>query len=129
MPRNRTPLAKAKATGRTLHDPARFKNRKEPPSKGPLGKPPRWMTTANQIEAWKTFADELPWLNQSHRALVGIASGIRAKLMSGEDISVNGLNLLRLCLGQMGATPVDSSRLSLPDDDDEEDDDVSKKYF
>jgi hypothetical protein len=51
------------------------------------------------------FADELPWLNQSHRALVGIASGIRAKLMSGEDISVNGLNLLRLCLGQMGATP------------------------
>jgi hypothetical protein len=128
MPRNRTPLAKAKATGRTLHDPARFKNRKEPPSKGPLGKPPKWMKNANQIEAWNTFADELPWLNQSHRTLVAIACEIRGKLIAGDEVSVNGLNLLRLCVGQMGGTPVDSSKITLPDDDDEEDD-PSKKYF
>jgi hypothetical protein len=35
MPRNRVPLAKAKATGRTLHDPKRFKDRKEPVVKDP----------------------------------------------------------------------------------------------
>jgi hypothetical protein len=129
MPRPRTPLVKAKATGRVLHDPKRFKNRKEPPSQGPLGKPPKWMKSATQIEAWSTFADELPWLNHSHRALAGIASDIRGKLMAGEDVSVNGLNLLRLCLSQMGATPVDASKISSPDDDDSDIEDPSKKYF
>jgi hypothetical protein len=127
MPRPRTPLAKAKATGRTLHDPGRFKNRKEPPPNGPLGKPPKWMKGPTQIEAWNTFADELPWLNRSHRALVGIASDIRGKLMAGDDLSVNALNLLRLTLGQMGATPVDSSKITVPEEEDDED--PAAKYF
>jgi hypothetical protein len=128
MPRPRTPLAKATATGRTLHDPKRFKNRKEPTSTGPLGPPPKWMKNECQREAWETFAHELPWLNQSHRSLVGIASEIRGKLISGDEISVNGLNLLRLCLGQMGATPVDSSKITLPDEEDDEPD-PADKYF
>lgn len=128
MPRPRTPLAKATATGRVLHDQKRFKNRKEPPSKGPLGKPPKWMKSPTQIEAWDTFADELPWLNHSHRALVGIASDIRGRLIAGEDVSVNGLNLLRLCISQMGGSPVDASKVSMPSDDDDSDD-PSKKYF
>jgi hypothetical protein len=127
MPRPRTPLAKAKATGRTLHDPKRFENRKEPKSTGPLGSPPKWMTNPGQREAWETFADELPWLNHSHRSLVGIASEIRGKLISGDEVSVNGLNLLRLCLGQMGATPVDSSKITLPEQEDEPD--PADKYF
>jgi hypothetical protein len=127
MPRPRTPLAKANATGRILHDPKRFKNRKEPTSNGPLGPPPKWMKKASQLEAWKTFADELPWLNHSHRALVGIACDIRGRLIAGEDLSVNGLNLLRLCLGQMGATPVDSSKVTLPDKEEEKD--PADKYF
>jgi hypothetical protein len=128
MPRPRTPLVKASATGRALHDPKRFKNRKDPPSKGPLGKPPKWMKKAAQIEAWNTFADELPWLNHSNRALVAIASDIRGKLIAGEELSVNALNLLRLTLGQMGATPVDSSKIALPEDKDEKED-PSAKYF
>jgi len=40
-------------------------------------------------------------------------------LIAGEEVSVNGLNLLRLCLGQMGATPVDSSKITLPEDKDD----------
>jgi hypothetical protein len=128
MPRHRTPLAKAKATGRILHDPKRFKNRKEPPPNGPLGKPPTWMKNKTQIEAWNTFAEELPWLNHSHRAIVGIASDIRGRLMAGEELSVNALNLLRLTLGQMGATPVDSSKITLPEDKDDEDD-PADRYF
>jgi hypothetical protein len=54
MPRARTPLAKAKATGRTIKDPKRFKDRKEPVVKDPLGDPPKWMKRAEQKEAWRT---------------------------------------------------------------------------
>jgi hypothetical protein len=128
MPRPRVPLAKAKATGRTLHDPQRFRNRIEPASGGPLGTPPNWMKNVSQREAWETFADELPWLNRSHRALVSIASQIRGKVISGDEVSVNGLNLLRLCLGQMGATPSDASKVTLPEKEEAEED-PSKKYF
>jgi len=66
MPRRRTPLAKAKATGQDKNHASRFKDRREPQSKGPLG---------------KTFSDEVLWLNHSHRALVGIASKIRGLLI------------------------------------------------
>ena len=126
-PRRRTPLAKAKATGQDKNHASRFKDRREPQSKGPLGKPPKWMVRKHQLEAWQTFSDEVPSLNHSHRALVGIASEISGRLIAGEEVSVNGLNLLRLCLGQMGATPVDSSKITLPEDKD--DADPSDKYF
>jgi hypothetical protein len=127
MARPRTPLAKAKATGRVQHDPKRFAGRNEPGSNGPLGTPPAWMKKKEQLEAWETFADELPWLNRSHRALVGIAAEIRGRLIAGEEVSVQFLNLLRQCLGQMGATPADASKVSMPDDDEIED--PSAKYF
>jgi hypothetical protein len=86
------------------------------------------MKKASQVEAWRTLASEVPWLNSSHRSVVGIASEILGKLIANEEVNVNALNLLRLCLSQLGATPVDASRISMPDDDDEEDD-PSKKYF
>jgi len=100
MPPRRTPLAKAKATGQDKNHASRFKDRREPQSKGPLGKPPKWMVRKHQLEAWQTFSDEVPWLNHSHRALVGIASEICGRLIAGEEVSVNGLNLLRLCWGK-----------------------------
>jgi hypothetical protein len=86
------------------------------------------MKNPSQREAWQTFADELPWLNHSHRGLVGVASEIHGKLIAGEEVSVNGLNLLRLCLSQMGGTPVDASKITLPDDE-EDDEDPAAKYF
>jgi hypothetical protein len=124
----RTPLMKAEATGRILHDPARFKGRKEPPSKGPLGEPPAWLKKKGEREAWTTLRGELPWLNHSHRALVSIASTLLGRLMDGEELSVNALNLVRLCLSQMGASPVDASKITLPDDEDEVEDPAAK-YF
>lgn len=128
MPRRRTPLAKAKATGQDKNHASRFKNRREPKAGGPLGDPPKWMKNKFQLEAWRTFDDELPWLNNSHRGLVGIASEILGKQMAGEELSVNALNLLRLTLGQLGATPVDSSKVSVPDDEDNSDDPAAR-YF
>jgi hypothetical protein len=127
MARPRIPLIKAQTTGRTLRNPRRFKDRKEPPSPGELGSPPKWFKTDSQKEAWKTFADELPWLNKSHRALVGIACEIRGRQIAGEEVVVKGMNLLRMILGSMGATPSDSSKVKMPDQ--QEDEDPSKKYF
>src|SRR5436190_21213340 len=98
MPRPRVPLIKAQTTGRTLRNPKRFQNRKEPTGLGPLGSPPKFLKTASQKEAWNTFADELPWLNHSHRALVSIASDIRGRQIAGEDVGVKALNLLRMML-------------------------------
>jgi hypothetical protein len=84
------------------------------------------MKTATQLEAWNTFTEELPWLNRSHRALVSIACDIRGRLIAGEDVGVKAQNLLRQCLGSMGATPADSSKVKMPE---EKIDDPADKYF
>ena len=50
-----------------------------------------------------------------------------ARLRSGEEIGVQALGLLRLCLGQMGMTPVDASKISWAPPDDDDDDDIFDK--
>jgi hypothetical protein len=123
----RTPTAKAIATGRFLHDKKRFANRKEPGFTGHLGPPPHWLKSKHQRDSWETFRIEIPWLQKSHRALVGIAAVMRADLMAGGEFDVRKANLLRQCLGQMGATPSDASKITMPDEEVPED--PSAKYF
>lgn len=65
---------------------------------------------------------ELPWLNQSHRTLVGMAANIQGRIMAGQEVGVQAMNLLRQMLGQMGATPADASKVASGDDGDEKDD-------
>jgi hypothetical protein len=127
MARPRVPLLKAEITGRTKRNPGRFKDRREPPSGGPLGDPPRWVKTPSQIEAWHTLSAELPWLNRSHRAIVSLACEILGRQIAGEEVGVKALSLLRMILGQLGATPSDASKVKMPVEEDE--DDPSKKYF
>jgi hypothetical protein len=110
LPRNRIPRAKALIEGRDIVHPERHRNRNEPTAAA-LGKPPKWMTEA-QASAWRTFEGEAPWLNYSHRALVEIASVMRARLAAGEEVGVQAMGLLRLCVGSMGATPADASKIS-----------------
>jgi hypothetical protein len=126
MARPRVPLIKAQITGRTKHDPQRFKERTEPVANGPLGEAPKWMQDPER-EAWNVFRDELPWLNNSHRSLLEIASTLRARVMAGGEVGVKALSLLRQCLGQLGATPTDSSKVIMPDDS--KPDDPAAKYF
>lgn len=121
MARPRTPRLKAELEARDKKNPQRFRNRNEPASRGDLGDPPEWMG-GEQRAAWKVFQREIPWLTGSHRALVEIAVVIRARLTAGEEVGVQALNLLRQCLGQMGATPSDASKVTLPDDDGDDDD-------
>jgi hypothetical protein len=122
---NWTLMAKAIATGRVLHDPKRFTGRNEPESNGPLGPPPAWLKKA-AADAWEAFDDELPWLNRSHLCIVGIASIARAELAAG-CADTKMLILLRQCLGSMGATPSDASKVKVHDD--AEPDDPADKYF
>lgn len=120
MAKPRIPRAKAALEARDKKNPQRFKNRKEPHCADVLGDPPDWMGGEQRL-AWRTFQKEIPWLNASHRGVVEIATIIRARLMAGEECGVQALNLLRQCLGQMGATPSDASKVTLPEDDDEDD--------
>ena len=125
MARPRNPLAKAKAEGRDKTHPTRFKDRKDAKADGPLGNPPAWLKDTPELKAksaWKLFEKELPWLNQSHRMLVGMASNIQGRMMAGQEVGVQAMNLLRQMLGQMGATPADASKVAIPDDGDEKDD-------
>jgi hypothetical protein len=125
MAKPRNPLGKAKVEGRDKKDPQRFKNRADPAANGPLGAPPVWLKDSAEIKAksaWKLFAKELPWLNESHRTLVGMASTIQGRIMAGQEVGVQAMNLLRQMLGQMGATPADASKVVTPEDDSEKDD-------
>lgn len=125
MAKPRNPLGKAKVEGRDKKDPQRFKNRTDPAANGPLGAPPVWLKDSVEIKAksaWKLFAKELPWLNESHRTLVGMASTIQGRIMAGQEVGVQAMNLLRQMLGQMGATPADASKVATPDDGEEKDD-------
>lgn len=119
MPRPRIPISRARVEGRHDINPARY-NRKEPKVDDALGDPPKWASEA-QAKAWGGFQSELPWLNRSHRCLVEIASIVRARFESGEEIGTKALSLLRLCLSSMGATPADASRIAWAPDDEHDD--------
>ena len=123
MAKPRLPRAKAALEGRDKINPSRFKDRNEPKVGDGLGDPPVWFGP-EAATAWQSFKIELPWLNHSHRSLVEIASGLRARLIRKEDVGVQALNLLRQCLAQMGATPADASKVSIPNDDEKDPDDA-----
>ncbi|MCX2696708.1 hypothetical protein [Ochrobactrum chromiisoli] len=125
MARPRTPRAKAAVEASDKKNPQRFKNRTDAKADGPLGNPPAWLKDTPELKAkaaWKLFEKDLPWLNQSHRTLVGMASNIQGRIMAGQEVGVQAMNLLRQMLGQMGATPADASKVATADDGDEKDD-------
>ncbi|AZO54849.1 MULTISPECIES: hypothetical protein [unclassified Mesorhizobium] len=125
MARPRTPRAKAAVEASDKKNPQRFAARKEPKTNGPLGVPPKWIAdtdTSKAKSAWQLFAKELPWLNESHRTLIGMAANIQGRIMAGQEVGVQAMNLLRQMLGQMGATPADATKISVADDEEDADD-------
>ena len=126
MPRTRLPAAKAAATGAAAKNPQRHKARREPAATKALGNPPSWFDDV-QAGMWEGFKAELPWLAESDRAVMEIASVLRAQVMAQPaEIGVTKLNLLRLCLAQLGATPADRSKISV---DDGEESDPEDAFF
>jgi hypothetical protein len=119
MANSRTPAVKAAVTGTADRNPQRFKDRKEPKG-SPLGKPSTFLDKSG-VQAWEGFKRELPWLQESDRALVEIASHVRGRLLGGEDVGVTALSMLQSILSKMGGSPADRTKVSAPDGDDEPD--------
>ena len=119
MPAHRLPAAKAAVTGAAIKDPQRHKDRKEP-SVIPLGEPSLFLDPFGQ-QAWLAFQKELPWLAESDRALVEIASSVRGRLLAGEDVGTTALSMLQSILSKMGASPADRTKVAAPSDDEEQD--------
>lgn len=121
MSRRRNPLEKARLTGAVAKNPQRYRARSEPPSDGDVGAPPDHLP-ASAKKQWRQFADELPWLRRSDRALLASASLLRARLHDHtEPLPAAFMREMRATLSALGATPVDRQRIgwtSLADDDD-----------
>ncbi|MFC5584451.1 hypothetical protein ACFPOD_04955 [Nitratireductor kimnyeongensis] len=113
MARPRTPKAKAEVTGQAAVRRKKFEGRNEPEVNDELGNAPDWITDTEKNkarEAWETLRKEIPWLNSSHRMLVATAANILGRMIAGQEVGVQAMNLFRQCLGQMGATPADASK-------------------
>lgn len=123
MARPRLPPGKAKVLGTDVKRKARFEGRNAPVVKDGVGEPNAWLS-ANAKTAWYEIIDEIPWLNKSHRGLLSIAAKLRGRMMgdsaNGEtDLGIQGMNLYQVCLGKMGATPADSTKIGVKSDGDE----------
>lgn len=120
MARPRTPSAKARASGADVKHKDRFEGRVDPVVNADIGEPFDWLNEKAQ-QAWREIVAEVPWLNHSHRGFLAIASNIRGRMINGDDVGVQAMNLLRQCYGQMGATPADASKAGAMPSDQEED--------
>jgi hypothetical protein len=125
MSRSRLPQAKAEASGAALKNPQRFVSRKAPKRVKPLGQPYAYMTEEER-ECWAELAQDLPWLNASHRTLMQIVCRVKSRFQSGDEIGVSALTLLQTVLSKLGATPVDETKVNHGNDGD---DDPNEKFF
>lgn len=127
MARARTPIEKAEITGQAEKNKARYAPRKTSKKERKIGEPPDWMDEP-QKNAWASFVNEMPWIYESHRALLEVASVLRAQFWEDPlEFGVNRINQLRMTISSMGGTPADASKVYKPDDDDEED--PTAKFF
>jgi hypothetical protein len=124
MANPRLPAQKAEVSGATLKNAGRHAGRKAPRTR-PIGEPFARMTN-DQRQAWDQFRDELPWLNNSHRALLEIACNVRARLASGDEVGINVLQTYSAILSKLAATPVDETRISA---NSAEDEDPADRFF
>jgi len=120
----RKSLAALRLSGTYSKNPGRYSRRHEPLVSDPIGDPPDWLPAPAQ-DTWHDLAPRLPWLNRSHRGILEITCILAGKLATGEA-SISALNLLRQCLGQLGATPTDFARVGYAPDDV---DDIDDEFF
>lgn len=124
MSNPRQPAMKAIVSGAAQKNPARHADRKLDKRTRPIGEPYAKMTP-EQREAWEEFKSELPWLNSSHRALLRLACILRVR-MDDADVGVNQIQTYSSILSKLGATPVDETKVSIPDGEDE---DPADRFF
>lgn len=124
MAKPRIPTKKAKVSGAALKDPGRFKDRKEPANPSPIGAPYKGMTPA-QVKVWKECAENMPWLNASHRLLLRQVSILAARMETDAELGISAMHALSAMLSKLGATPTDESKVDHPSDEEDGD----EKFF
>lgn len=125
MPRQQTPLARAKLTGADAKNPQRFRNRSDPTtSKAPVGNPPAYL--AKEAKAvWRDLACNLGWLVKEDRfalesACLAIAQ-VRTMHRAGDPITGAMFAAMNVAIGKLGASPTDRSKVFQEPDDDDDD--------
>jgi hypothetical protein len=113
MPRPRNPSDKTRVTGADIRNPKRYSGRNNPAG-APLGEPSPHLKD-DERESWLRFTAEIPWLVESDRALVEVASALRSRLDSRDGVGLNHLQIYSAILSKLGATPADRSRVTIPD--------------
>ena len=122
MAHPRTPKEKADITGQSQKNKKRYENRSPPKAVSTLGEPSEFLKDGTQREAWEAFKKELPWLKESDRGLVELASVLRASFWESPiDFGVNRMNQLRMIYSSMGGSPADLSKVYSSDDEDNQD--------
>lgn len=123
MPRPRTPTAKAKLTGAAAKDPQRFRNRSNPKASGRgIGKAPDYLPDSAKV-AWGIWVKELPWLTFEDRGALEVVSIMRAHIIDGNtaELPASFFGNYRMAISCLGATPVDRSKVHVPDSEDDDD--------
>ena len=109
----------AKITGAEAKNAGRFKDRQAPKVKS-LGTAPVKFTEA-QVEIWDEFNADFPWLGRSDRGIVKLATILQSQIdAAGNEATPPMIAQMRLLLSSMGGTPVDRSKVQVPDDDDKD---------
>ena len=114
MPKPRTPSDKARVTGADVRSPGRYHGRNDP-AVAPIGEPSPHLKDEER-QSWLRFTAEIPWLVESDRALLEVASALRSRLDCRDGVGLNHLQIYSAILSKLGATPADRSRVSMPDD-------------
>src|ERR1017187_10224466 len=121
MARPRKPTAELERKGAFKHDPQRRTARaNEPIPTGELGDPPYHLRIAEK-RVWSELAALAPpgVMKNSDRLLLEITCGLMAKLRDRNPmrggLKAAELSLLIQCLGRMGLTPSDRSKIGIPE--------------
>lgn len=106
----------ASVTGADKRSPGRFADRAKPKVLS-LGLAPKTFT-AEEIEIWKEFNADFPWLGRSDRAIVKLAVLLQCQIdKMGMQTPAGMIAQMRLLLSSMGGTPVDRSKVASPDEE------------
>ena len=110
MGRPRTPAAKAKITGAADKNPKRYAAALAIDS-AELGEPSDFLDDFGAA-AWVQFKREIPWLKESHRALMELACNLRGQMFGKTPLKSTDVKTYAALLSKLGATPSDEGRIA-----------------
>ena len=121
----RTPLAKAKATGRMQVNPGRYEDRLEASyaENTPLGSAPPHFCPIH-VAWWDQTKKEIFWLRESDRVVTELLVKLRVVELTATGFNASRFNALMKALTAVGGTPTSRSGIHLPQEQRQDLDDL-----